>query len=135
MTRTASIILRIEKHKTKAKEIAGKDLSDYITFNALAMECFQAVNSAIDSGELIVSEKNLGFPSKYRDIFELLYEAKMISKGTFEKIKRLIFLRNLISHEYYTITRKELKEMVDLLDCLDELIASAKKMGRKEGRK
>jgi uncharacterized protein YutE (UPF0331/DUF86 family) len=46
------------------------------------MECFQAVNSAIELGEYIVSEKELGFPSKYKEIFELLYEAKMISKKT-----------------------------------------------------
>lgn len=124
--RLALTISRIEKHKEKAKELGKLDLSNDMVFSALAMECFQAVNSTIDLGELIVSEKNLGFPSKYKEIFELLYEAKMISKGTLDDIKRLIFLRNLISHEYYTISKDELKEMASLLDCLDELIKNAK---------
>ncbi len=128
MIRLASIIERIEKHKSAAKELAKEDLSKYLVFDALAMECFQAVNSAIDLGELLVSEKKLGFPAKYREIFEMLLEAKLISRNAFEKIKRLIFLRNLISHEYYTITQKELKEMAELLECLNELTESAKKL-------
>lgn len=126
--RLASIISRIEKHEIKAKELSRQDLSNYLVFNALAMECFQIVNSAIDLGEFIVSEKNLGIPSKYKEIFELLYEAGIIGKKTLEKIKRLIFLRNLISHEYYTITQKELKEMANLLNSLDELVENAKRL-------
>jgi uncharacterized protein YutE (UPF0331/DUF86 family) len=126
--RLASIISRIEKHKKAAKNLVKKDVSNYLVFNSLAMECFQAVNSAIELGEYIVSEKKLGFPSKYREIFELLYEAKMISKKTLNDIKRLIFLRNLISHEYYNITKEELKEMASLLNCLDELVKIAKKL-------
>jgi uncharacterized protein YutE (UPF0331/DUF86 family) len=70
----------------------------------------------------------LGFPSKYIEIFELLYEAKMISKKTLNCIKRLIFFRNLIAHEYYNITKEELKEMVSLLNCLDALVRVAKKL-------
>ncbi|MDI6855587.1 MAG: DUF86 domain-containing protein [Candidatus Thermoplasmatota archaeon] len=126
MIRLASAISRIEKHKRKAKELSKQDLSNYLVFSALAMECFQAVNATIDLGELIVSEKRLGYPSKYREIFEFLYNEKIIGNKTLENIKRLIFLRNLISHEYYTITERELKEMANLLDCLDELMKKAK---------
>jgi uncharacterized protein YutE (UPF0331/DUF86 family) len=133
MMRFASILSRIERHKRKAKEIGEEDISNYLVFDALAMECFQAVNSAIELGELIVSEKNLGFPSRYREIFELLYDAKVISKKTFEDIKRLIFMRNLISHEYYTITENELKEMANLLESLDELVENAKRLRFDEG--
>jgi len=37
------------------------------------------------------------------------------------------FLRNLIAHEYSTITEEELREMATLLGCLDELKENAKK--------
>ncbi|MBU4373809.1 MAG: DUF86 domain-containing protein [Candidatus Methanoperedenaceae archaeon] len=80
----ASIVSRIEKHKRRAKELGKSDLSNDVVFSALAMECFQAVNSAIDLGEFMVSEKNLGFPSKYKEIFELLHEAKVISRETLD---------------------------------------------------
>lgn len=127
MIRPASIISRVERHRRKAREIVSHELSNELAFDALAMECFQAVNSAIELGELIVSEKNLGFPSTYKEIFEMLYKAKMISDRTLDEMKRLVFLRNLISHEYYTITEDELKEMEGLLDSLDELVKAAKK--------
>lgn len=124
--RLASVISRIEKHRRRAVELGGRDLSDEVLFNAVAMECFQAVNSALELGELIVSEKNIGFPSNYREIFELLYKAKIIGGKTLDKIKRLIFLRNLISHEYHSITEDELREMVGLMGSLGELAESAK---------
>ncbi len=126
--RTISIIRRIEKHLKNARELTKKDLSDYLVFNSLAMEGFQVVNSIIDLGEVIVTEKRLGFPSKYREIFEFLYRAKIINKEALNGIKRLIFLRNLISHEYYTIKTKELEEMVRLLQYVDEFISNAKKL-------
>jgi uncharacterized protein YutE (UPF0331/DUF86 family) len=126
--RIASILSRIERHRKKAEELSKMDLSNYLVFNSLAMECFQAVNSAIELAETIVSEKNLGFPSSYKETFEFLYKEKMISKNTFECIKKLIFLRNLIAHEYYTISEEELKEMAKLLSCLDEFIEIGKNL-------
>ena len=125
--RLAIIISRLEKHITNAKKLQDKDISDFIVFNALAMECFQAVNSAIELGEFILTEKNLGFPSKYREIFEILYKSKIINKKNLSGIKRLIFLRNLIAHEYYTIKEVELKEMIKLLGNFNELIINVKK--------
>lgn len=50
MIRLTSIISRIEKHINRAKEIVKKDISDDIVFNALPIECFRAVNSAIKLG-------------------------------------------------------------------------------------
>ena len=126
MIRTASTVIRIEKHKLKAEELANKDLGEETIFNAVAMHCFQAVNAAIELGELIVSEKKLGFPAKYREIFELIFQAKLIEKETFESFKRLIFLRNLIAHEYYVIKEEEIREMIELLDSLDILIKLVK---------
>jgi len=128
--RLASIISRIERHREKATELVEKDVSDYLVFNSLAMECFQAVNSAIELGEFLVSENNLGLPSTYREIFELLYKNRMIGRETLDALKRLVFFRNLIAHEYYTIREEELKEMVNLLSYLDELIEIAKKLNK-----
>jgi len=55
-----------------------------------------------------------------------MYKAKIIDKKTLECIKRLIFLRNLIAYEYYAITEKELREMAQLLSCLEKLINNIK---------
>lgn len=126
--RITSIIGRIEKHIKNARELVKRNLREYLIFNSLAMECFQAVNSVIDLGEAIISEKKLGFPSRYREIFEILYEARIIDKATLDAMKRLIFLRNLISHEYYIIKIEELKEMVKLLGYVEKLVKRVKRL-------
>jgi uncharacterized protein YutE (UPF0331/DUF86 family) len=126
--RIIDLIMRFETHAKNARDGAEKDISDYYVYNTLAMECFQSVNALIELGEWIVTEKKLGFPSTYREIFELLYTHRIIDKETFESIKRLIFLRNLISHEYYKITKDELVEMVDLLKNAEKFIERVKKV-------
>ncbi len=124
--RIVDLIMRFETHSKNAKEVAEKDVSDYFVYNTLAMECLQSVNALIEIGEWIVTEKKFGFPSTYREIFELLHNKKIIDNGIFESIKRLIFLRNLISHEYYRISKDELVEMVGLLKGAEKFIESVK---------
>lgn len=126
--RIVDLIMRFETHSKNAKECANKDISDYYIYTTLAMECLQSVNALIEIGEWIVTEKKLGFPASYREIFELLHNHKMIDKEAFESMKRLIFLRNLISHEYYKITKEELFEMVDLLKKTEKLVEMVKEL-------
>jgi len=104
-----------------------RDLSDDVIFGALSMEYFQAINSAIDLGEYLVSKYNLGIPSTYREIFEILHKNKIISDEILSGMKKLIFYRNLIAHEYYTIEAKDLKEIVSMLNILLDLVESVKR--------
>jgi uncharacterized protein YutE (UPF0331/DUF86 family) len=120
--------MRFETHSKNAGDVAEKEVSEYFVYNTLAMECFQSVNALIEIGEWIVTEKKLGFPATYREIFEMVHNHKIIEGDTFESIKRLIFLRNLVSHEYHKITRDELIEMVDLLKNAGKFIESVKEM-------
>lgn len=126
--RIVDLLVRFETHSKNAMEVAEKDISDYFVYNTLAMECFQSVNALIQIGEWVVTEKKVGFPAKYREIFELLYDNKIIDKETFESLRRLIFLRNLISHEYHKITNDELIEMIDLLKECEKFIRLVKEM-------
>ncbi|WP_456329868.1 type VII toxin-antitoxin system HepT family RNase toxin [Archaeoglobus sp.] len=82
----------------------------------MAMERFQASNTLIDLAQYIVAKKKLGFPSTYRELFELLESEGYISEDELRTSKRLVFLRNLIAHEYYRISESELLEMVNLLE-------------------
>lgn len=113
-------ILRFERHLKGALNLKSKDVKDYFVYNTLAMECFQAANTLIDLAQYIVAKKKLGFPSTYRELFEVLESEGYISEDELKTFKRLIFLRNLIAHEYYRIFESELLEMVNLLEkCSD----------------
>ncbi|MBS7250100.1 MAG: DUF86 domain-containing protein [Candidatus Freyarchaeota archaeon] len=85
-------ILRFEKHFANAKKLVDKNVSDYFLYDTMAMECFQAVKALIKVGEHIVTEKKLGFPSTYREIFEILKTEGIISSEVFNSAKRLILL-------------------------------------------
>jgi len=128
--RIVDLIMRFETHSKNAGDVAEKEVSEYFVYNTLAMECFQSVNALIEIGEWIVTEKKFGFPSTYREIFELLHDHKIIDMEILESIKRLIFLRNLVSHEYHKITRDELIEMVDLLKNARKFVVRVKEMAK-----
>ena len=122
-------IIRFERHLENAKKIIlEEDINNYFVFNTLMMECFQAVNNLIKIGNEVLGIKRLGIPTTYKDIFEKLKENGIITKKEFENISRLIFLRNLIAHEYYGISKEELLEMVSLLEEIKEFINRVKKM-------
>jgi uncharacterized protein YutE (UPF0331/DUF86 family) len=123
-------ILRFEKHLEGAIRLKDKNISDYLVYNTLAMECFQAVNALIEIGEYIVAKNKLGFPSSYREIFELLEESGFITKNELEDVKRLVFLRNLIAHEYQRISEDELQEMPDLLCKIRPFVDRTKEEGK-----
>jgi hypothetical protein len=42
------------------EKLKGENISDYLVYTALAMECFQAVNSLIEIGEQLVAKNKLG---------------------------------------------------------------------------
>lgn len=120
-------ILRFERHRQKAQELQGGDLKDYLVHTALAMECFQAVNALIEIGQYLVAHHKLGFPSSYREVFELLHRSGRLSEEAFQAAARLVYLRNLIAHEYYRISEQELQEAAILLAVMEAFVQDAKK--------
>lgn len=118
--RLAEYILRFERH------LKSKDVKDYFIYNTLAMECFQAANTLIDLAQYMVAKKKLGFPSTYRELFEILEKEGYISEDELKTFKRLIFLQNLIAHEYYRISESELLEMVNLLERCSDFVSRIK---------
>lgn len=119
-------IIRLERHLKKIDELRDMDINDYLVFTTLSMECFQTVNSLIEIGEYIVSKEKLDFPSSYREIFDLLFKANIISEEELKVFRRLIYLRNLIFHEYYKMSEKELLEMIGLSENIKTFIKRIK---------
>lgn len=91
-------------------------------FNDLAMECFQTVNYSIAFMERVVEETRGGNVMTYTELVEALEKLAVLKRTDAEKLKRLIRLRNLIAHEYYTISRDELQEMYKLLPSVKTLL-------------
>ncbi len=120
-------ILRFERHLKGIEKLKGENLSDYLIYNTLAMECFQGANALIEIGEQVVSRHRLGLPSSYAEVFLLLHKGGFLGEEELGKARRLVFLRNLIAHEYHRMTEDELLEMANLLIDMKEFVERMKK--------
>lgn len=66
-------------------------------------------------------------PDTYGQVFDVLYRQGVIPFEAAGAGKRLVYLRNLIAHEYHVISEQELLEAVDLLSKVEELLTVAKR--------
>ena len=123
MDRLNFVVSKINQHIEEIKERSKQDISTNLeAYDALAMSCLQLVNRLVDLGKMMVSEKHLGFPETYSDIFKILANQGIITKEELSVILKLIYYRNLIYHEYSNITWKELLEFRENLDSVQEVV-------------
>ena len=108
--RLVSVIRDIERFFTDLDKFQIKSESDFYHFDkfyGVSMILFSIVNRAIDLGEEIVTDKKLGFPNKYREIFELLHKNELISDRLSHDFSDLVHFRNLAAHEYHSFKEKD----------------------------
>ncbi len=114
------IRVHLARSTTANKRFDGSASST--NFNDLAMECFQTVNYSIALMERLVEERGITHAMTYTELVEALEKLSVLKRSEAEKLKRLIRLRNLIAHEYYTISNSELREMFKLLSTVRVLL-------------
>ena len=128
--RIIAIIRDVERFFTDLKEeniAKEEDLYPKGKFYAVSMILFSLVNRAIDLGEEIISTKNYGFPSTYREVFGLLEKNKVIDKALYSDLSYLVYFRNLASHEYHTFTSTDVYKAYKKIGAIKKFIVIAKK--------
>jgi len=95
--------IRLDNMKIKTE----KDLDD-LKFDASSMVLFSLINKTIELAEEVVKSENLGMPLKYRDLFEMLRNKKVISKEMEESLSNLVILRNVLAHRYEKIDKRRI---------------------------
>ena len=131
--RIGKIISDIEKYLRDLEELKIKkieDLEDKRNFYALSMALFSVLNRTIDLGSEIVMANNLGIPSTYRDIFKLLSKNGFIDKVLEKELSRLVFYRNLLSHEYYDLTDKDIFDVLRRIGVIKQFVEKIKRLLR-----
>ncbi len=127
--RIGKIISDIEKYFRDLEEIDIKkidDLTNKKNFYALSMVLFFILNRTIDLGNEIVMANNLGVPSTYKDIFRLLAKNKLIDEPSERELSHLVFYRNLLSHEYYGLTEKDVFDVSKRMGVVAQFVEKAK---------
>lgn len=115
--RKEQLVKLIEMHLARARRAHKRFSSSATTtnFNDLAMECFQTVNYAIALMERTVEEVRGGSAMTYSELVDALEKLAVLRHADAEKLRRLMRLRNVIAHEYFTISTEELRNMYQLL--------------------
>jgi len=124
------IISDINRYFKELREIGVssiKDLKISKNFLSASMLIFSIVNRTIDLGNEILTSNNLGTPLTYRDIFNLLYKNKFITKKMLDEISYLIHIRNLIAHEYYRFKESDIFKALKKLPIVLKFIESIKR--------
>src|SRR3989304_7075966 len=67
-----------------------------------------SIQSAIDISNHIIAEKKLRKPATYRETFEILKEADLISLKQSESLSDLAGFRNVLVHIYWNLDIKEI---------------------------
>ena len=84
------------------------------------MILFALLNRTIDLWNEIVLARGLGVPSTYREIFTLLEKGAVIDSGLATRISRLVFYRNLLSHEYHGIDQDKIFSLISRISDIRE---------------
>ena len=133
LERIGKIISDIEKYLRDLEELdikEAKDLADKRNFYAISMVLLSILNRAIDLGEEIVMANNLGMPSTYKEIFRLLVKNKLIDTNLGEGLSNLVFYRNLLSHEYYELTEKDVFDVSKRISIVKKFTRRTKELLR-----
>jgi len=133
--RIAKMISDIERYLRDLKELdiqRVEDLDDKKNLYALSMVLFSITNRTIDLADEIVMANDLGMPSTYRETFKLLARNGYIDATLMEKMSRLVFYWNLLAHEYYDVTEKDLFDLQKNIGMVRQFVDIVKDIVKKE---
>lgn len=77
-------------------------------FYSLSMILFSILNRLIDLGQEIIRGKNLGVPSSYKEVFQVLAKEKILSPTLSTELQYLAARRNVLAHEYFDVTERDI---------------------------
>ena len=88
---------------------------------AVSMACFQMINYLIDLAEE-VAYKEGGTPETYSATFYILEDRGIITEEQRKACTRLVYLRNMLAHEYHTINPEDIDEIIGKVSIVEDVL-------------
>jgi uncharacterized protein YutE (UPF0331/DUF86 family) len=111
-----SRIEAIEKHQARLAIYMQKSrqefLSDLNAQDIAEYNLFQIINHLIDMIQHVVVDENLGFPESAYDAAELLRDRGVFSVKDCEALKKMIGFRNVIGHDYISVNKETVYDIL-----------------------
>ncbi len=90
---------------------------------ALRYGLLESIQIVIDLACELVSRRNLGSPTSYRECVEILARNRLIDEALAQSLVRMVGLRNLLVHDYDEIDIQRLTQLLDRLSDFREFSA------------
>lgn len=110
------------KKRTKLKDIHIDKSKEW----ALRYGFVETIQIVIDIACHLVSKYNLGNPSTYSECIELLEKYKYISENLTKKLIGMVGLRNILIHEYLTIEKDKLYNLLNDINDIRDFVQEIK---------
>ncbi len=118
------------KYLKQVKKEVGDNRKLFIDdfhYFGLAERYFQlAIQSIIDTVQLIVIEEGFKKPEDNHEAISVLFDNKVLTEGMAEKLEGVVGFRNLLVHEYGKIDKSKLYDY--LQDNIDDLVEFKKEI-------
>ncbi|MES2615739.1 MAG: DUF86 domain-containing protein [Bdellovibrionota bacterium] len=88
-------------------------LDDIMVQDAIILNIERACQLSIDMGMFLVRELKLGVPKDSRDVFDKLWEKKIIHTDLAKNLKNMVSFRNIAVHEYKNIDLKIVESIIE----------------------
>jgi uncharacterized protein YutE (UPF0331/DUF86 family) len=86
---------------------------DIVHQDALLLNLQRACQTTIDMALHIVKTKQLGVPNSTSDVFEILFEQKLIPFDLYESMRSMVGFRNIMVHDYTELDLNIVRSIVD----------------------
>jgi uncharacterized protein YutE (UPF0331/DUF86 family) len=108
--------------RARQEHLAAIDFkNDFSRQDSSTINILRAFEQTIDLANYIVKKLKLGIPKQTREIFDLLYQNKVIDKKLSVNLKKMVSFRNISVHEYMDIDSNILENVINKeLDNLKE---------------
>lgn len=115
----------LDEFKIKSVQEFEENINDSL---AISMALFTILNATIEIGEEIIEEKDLDFPTSYKEIFMIIGKSKLISKKLCEDLSNFMKQRNMIAHQYDEIENSKIYDLLLKKEIFKQFIDETKKL-------
>lgn len=110
------------KKRTTLEDIQNDKSKEW----ALRYGLVETIQILIDIACHLVSKYNLGNPSTYSECIELLEKYEYIDENLTVKILGMVGLRNILIHEYLTVDKSKLYDLLNNVNDIRDFIQKIK---------
>lgn len=110
----------LDDYVATIRELMKPGLDSYLSDTSVQLQIERslqlAIQICIDIGAHVISEKGLGSPGEYREVFEVIGDAGLINDALAERLMSAAGTRNLLVHGYAKINRERIWQDLEHID-------------------